>query len=85
MEGEDVTLRLGDIGRDIQEKVGSLQRLACQFTRENFFCYHVKLSGLLPSGSTSTVATSWSKEALHLIEERSSLPLIVQVSGPATN
>ena len=75
VEGDDVTLHLGDIGRDITMDQKSLQPLEEQFTREPFFCFRVKLwSFLKPSGSAS-----WTQESRQLIENHSALPAIVQV------
>ena len=85
VDGENVTLRLGDIGRDMKEVMGALKRLEEEFTRDPFYCYRVKVCGLVPAGSTTTVTAAWSKQAVALMEERSGLPLIVQVSGPDTS
>ena len=80
VEGEDVRLLLGDIGRVVTMAREDLQPLQVEFTREAFFCFCVKVPGIVPAGSTSRVTAPWSKKAQAVIEEHGHQPLLVEVN-----
>ena len=80
VEGQDVRLLLGDIGQVVTMAREDLQPLQVEFTQEPFFCFRVKVPGIVPAGSSSRLTAPWSGEARTVMEERGHQSLIVEVS-----
>ena len=79
VEGQDVRLLLGDIGQVVTMAREDLQPLQVEFTQEAFFCFRVKVPGIVPAGSSSRLTAPWSREARAVMEERGHQSLIVEV------
>ena len=79
VEGDEVRLLHGDIGRVVMQSSQDLQPLPVEFTEETFFCFRVKVPGMVPAGSSSGAKAPWSREARDFLEEHGGQPVLVEV------
>ena len=79
MEGGEVGLLQSGGGRMVPQSSQDLQTLPVEFTEETFFCFRVKVPGMVPAGSSSGAKAPWSRAARELLEEHGLQPVLVEV------
>ena len=80
LEGDDVTLLYGDLGQVVTRSLQDLQPLSEEFMEEVFFCFRVKVAGIVPAGSCRGVTAAWSGEARAVMEENEHQNVLVEVN-----